>query len=164
MKKLAAIFLLGVLGTAGTGEAVADKTVSRDEVLKAIAVFQADPSSRRGADAAETIFTFAKTSNAVRVSLSHAVAPWMKKKDAPDADTRGMLLAAYVAGNLDAQLKSGKNSDDVYAGWLQVLATYAQLLAINPAAKISEVEELKNKEADGKLQAYAEEVGNSQKR
>jgi hypothetical protein len=159
MKKLAAVFMFGALLAAGAGWAGADKTVSRDEVLKAIAVFQADPSSRQGADAAGTIFAFAKTNDAVRISLSHAVAPWMKKNDAPDADTRGMLLAAYVAGNLNSQLKSGKSHDDVYAGWQQVLATYAKLLAINPAAKISEVEQLKDKEAEGRLQAYADQVG-----
>ena len=159
MKKLASVFVFGVLLGAAAANADAGKTVSRDEVLKAISVFQADPSSREGSDASETILAFARTSDAVHISLSHAVVPWVKKGDSPDADTRGMLLAAYVAGNVGSQLKSGKVHDDVYAGWQQVLATYAQLLAINPAAKISEVEGLKDKAADGKLQAYADEVG-----
>ena len=159
MKKLAVAFVVGVLLGASAVKADANKTVSRDEVLKAISVFQTDPSSRQGSDAAETILAFAKTSDAVRISLSHAVVPWLKKGDSPDADTRNMLLTAYVAGNIISQLKSGKAHDDVYAGWQQVLTTYAQLLVINPAAKISEVEGLKDKEADGKLQAYADEVG-----
>jgi hypothetical protein len=160
MKKTASIFAAALLlVTAGAARADADKTVSRDDVLKAIKVFEIDPASRQGSDASETIFAFAKTSHAVQVSLSHAVAPWMKHGDAPDADTRGMLLTAYVAGNVEAQLQSGKAHDDIYAGWQQVLATYAKLLAINPAAKISEVEDLKDKEAAGKLRDYAAEVG-----
>ena len=159
MKKLAVVFVLGVLLGAGAARAGADKTVSRDEVLKAISVFQTDPSSQQGADASETIMAFARTSDAIHISLSHAVVPWVKKGDSPDADTRTMLLTAYVVGNISSQLKSGKPHDDVYAGWEQVLTTYAQLLAINPAAKISEVEGLKDKEAEGKLQAYANEVG-----
>ncbi|MCE0496667.1 MAG: hypothetical protein LV481_01785 [Methylacidiphilales bacterium] len=158
MKNLAAIFVLGALLGASVTRASAERTVSRDEVLKAISVFQADPSSQQGSEASETILAFARTSDAVHISLSHAVVPWVKKGDSPDADTRNMLLAAYVAGNVSSQLKSGKAHDDVYAGWEQVLTTYAQLLAINPAAKISEVEDLKDREADGKLQAYADEV------
>jgi hypothetical protein len=158
MKKLAAVFVFGALLGASVTKADADKTVSRDEVLKAISVFQADPSSQQGSDASETILAFARTSDAVHISLSHAVVPWVKKEDSPDADTRNMLLAAYVAGNVSSQLKSGKAHDDVYAGWQQMLATYDQLLAINPVAKISEVENLKDKEADGKLQTYANEV------
>ena len=159
MKKLAAVMVLGaLLGSLAAG-ADADKAVSRDEVQKAISVFQEDPSSHQGSDAAETILAFARSSDLVHISLSHSVVPWMKKADAPDADTRTMLLAAYVAGNVTSQLKSGKAHDDVYAGWEQVLMTYTQLLAINPAAKISEVEELKNKEKEGKLEAYAGQVG-----
>jgi opacity protein-like surface antigen len=161
MKKLAAIFALGAMLAAHAAGADTDKAaVSRDQVLKAISDFQSDPSSRQGAAAGEMIINFARTSSAVHITLSHAVVPWMKKgDDVSDADTRNMLLQAYVAGNIGAQLKSGKAQDDVYEGWEQVLETYTELLAINPAAKISEVEDLKKKEAAGKLQSYAAEVG-----
>jgi hypothetical protein len=158
MNRLAVVFALGAV--LGTGDVrAADQPVSRDEVLQAITVFQTDPTSHQGSDAAETIIAFARTSDAVHISLSHEVVPWMKNGDPPDADTRTMLLAAYVAGNVSSQLKSGKVHDDIYAGWQQVLTTYAQILAINPAAKISEVEDLRSREAAGKLQSYAEELG-----
>lgn len=154
MKNLLGALMLGALMLAGTGIAQA-KTVSRDDVLDAITVFQKDASSREGIAAASTIMAFARSSDAVHLSISKAVAPWVKGQDAPDADTRGMLLTAYIAGNIHAQLASGKAGDDVYAGWQQVLATYAQLVQINPAAKLPEVEELKKKEAAGALRAYA---------
>jgi hypothetical protein len=159
MKKLAAVLGFAVLLGAGVAHAGTTAPVSKEAVLKAITVFQEDPSSQQGSEASETILAFARSSDAVHISLSHDVVPWMKKSDAPDADTRTMLLAAYVAGNVSSQLKSGRVHDDIYAGWEQVLTTYAQLLAINPAAKISEVNELKSKEAAGKLQAYAAEIG-----
>jgi len=151
--------MFGTLMAAGTGLAQADKTVSKDAALKAIEVFQKDASNAEGVAAASTIMAFVRTSDTVRVSLSKAVVPWLKGgSEAPDADTRGMLLTAYVAGNIHSQLISGKPGDDVYAGWQQVLATYAQLLEINPAAKVQEVDDLKKKNADGKLRAYADQV------
>jgi len=155
-RPLGAILLL-LLADAGSVQA--DKTVSRDAALQAIAVFQKDASSAEGVSAASTIMAFVRTSDAVHVSLSKAAVPWLKGgPEAPDADTRGMLLTAYIAGNIHSQLAGGKSGDDVYAGWQQVLATYAQLLEINPAAKIAEVDDLKKKEAAGNLRAYAAEV------
>ena len=142
----------------GNGLASADPTVSKVQVLSAIDAFQKDPASKDGFAAAATIMSFAKTSPLVHISLSKSVAPWLTDKDASDADTRTILLSAYVAGNVDAQLKSGKPVDDVYSGWEQVLTTYAQLLHINSAAKIQEVEELREKDEHGELRAYAAEV------
>ena len=159
MIRLPLVFVAALL--LGWGAMVTDaaaQPVSREEVLKSIAVFQKEPSSPGGFAAASTIQAFARHSEAVHISLSKAVIPWMKGPDASDADTRKMLLAAYLAGNVEAQLKSGKAADDPYAGWEQVLATYAQLLHINSAAKIPEVEGLKSKSADGTLRAYAARV------
>jgi len=152
------LVLVVLLLTGAVGAGAADKAASKADVLSAIVVFQKDPSSKEGYAAAETIINFAEKSDAVRISLSKAVVPWLKDKDASDADTRNILLGAYVAGNVGAQLKSSKPVDNVYAGWEQVLVTYAQLLQINSAAKITEVEELKQKDADGTLRAYAAEI------
>ncbi len=158
MKRLLAAFLLGAWMVAGMDGARADTAVSREAVLKAIEIFQKDPSSTEGVAAASTIMSFARKSDAVHLSLSKAVVPWLKKPDEPDADTRGMLLTAYVAGDIRSQLKSGKAEDDIYAGWQQVLVTYDQLHQINPTVKFPEIEELKTKEKAGTLQAYAAEV------
>jgi len=158
MKLIHAFFLGLVLIVSSSQIAVAAPAVTKAQALKAIDEFQKDPSSKDGFAAAAVFTNFAKTSSTVHISLSRDVAPWLKDKDASDADTRTILLNAYVAGNLSAQLKSGHPGDDVYAGWEQVLNTYAQLLHINSAAKIEEVEDLKKKEADGTLLTYASEV------
>lgn len=155
MKHLLAAFLLGLLILLGLQTAQADKAVSRDAVRKAIELFQQDPSSVGGLSAASSIMAFAKSSDAVHISISKAVAPWLKSQDAPDADTRSILLAAYVAGNVRSQLDSGKAQDDVYAGWQQVIATYDQLRQINPTVKMPEIDDLKAKEKAGTLRAYA---------
>lgn len=158
MKNWSRILLLGawMLGSILAGHA--EKSVSKDEALKAIEVFEKDPSSTEGFTAASTIMAFAKTSDAVKLSLSKAVVPWLKGKDAPDADTRGMLLTAYIAGNVRSQLANGKAADDVYAGWQQVIATYDQLHQINSTVKVTEIDDLKAKEKAGTLRAYAAEV------
>ena len=163
MKFFAPLFLFAFLVLAGGVLARADKPVSKAAALDAIKVFQNDPSSKEGFAAGATILSFAKASRAVHLSLSKATAPWVKGPDESDADTRGILLSAYIAGNVEAQLKGGRSQDDIYAGWEQVLATYAQLLQINSAAKISEVDDLKAKDADGSLRAYAEEIAAGQR-
>jgi hypothetical protein len=155
MRYLSVVAALMLLS--GFQQAQAATAISKADVLQAINVFEKDPSSKEGFAAAATVTAFAQKSPLVHISLSHDVAPWLKK-DTSDADTRGILLNAYVVGNVEAQLKSGKAQDDVYAGWEQVINTYVQLLHINSAAKIEEVEVLKSKEADGSLRSYAAEV------
>lgn len=163
MNRFAAAFLFLALTFNGAEAADTGKPVSKDEAMKAITLFQTDPVSKEGLAAIRVFMSFADHSDKVRVSVSQATVPWLKDKDASDADTRDILLGAYVAGNLESQLKSGKSADDVYAGWEQVLTTYAQLLHINSAAKITEVEVLKKKDADGELHDYALSVQSSGK-
>jgi hypothetical protein len=156
MKFLSAYVFFILLFLAGVRIACADQAVSKADALKAIRTFQMEPTSPEGFTAASTIMAFAAKSPLIHISM--AVAPWIKDKDASDFDTRNILLAAYVAGNVEAQLKSGRPVDDVYAGWEQVFTTYAQLIHINSAAKIEEVEDLRQKDEHGELQAYAAEV------
>ncbi len=158
MKFFSALILGIFLFAISNQNAGAEPVVSKADVLKAIKTFQMEPTSPDGFAAATTIMAFAAKSSAVHISISKAVIPWIKDKDATDSDTRHILLAAYVAGNVEAQLKSGHPADDVYSGWEQVFTTYAQLIHINSAAKIEEVDELREKDEHGELRAYAAEV------
>ena len=160
MKYLAALLSLVLVVTVAHAEKAppAPSSAPKSDILKTIGVFQKDPITPAGFKAGEKVMAFAKTSPQVSVSISHATVPWYKGKDETDADTRHILLTAYVAGNIAAQLKSGKRQDEIYAGWLQVLATYGQLLRINSAAKVSEVDNLLKKQTEGTLQSYAGEV------
>ena len=159
MRNLSIALIALTLLILGIRTTPADPAVTKTQVLTAIDTFQKDPASKEGFAAAATIINFTKTSSAVRVSVTQETAPWLTDKNASDADTRNILLTAYIAGNIKSQLKLGHPSDDVYAGWEQVLDTYAQLLHINSAAKIEEIEDLKKKDADGALQAYADSIG-----
>lgn len=158
MKRRAFALLIGVLLLAGKGDALAAKTVSRDTALSAIDTFQKDPSSKEGIAAMKTFMAFAKSSDAVKIYLSKDLVPWLKGQDAEDADTRSLLLAAYVAGNIKSQLNKGISADDPYAGWIQVIQTYDQLHMINPTVKLPEIDKLKEKEKNGSLHAYADEM------
>lgn len=158
MRYVLAVLLAAAVFASGGKTLAADQAVTKAQVLKAIDTFQKDPVSKEGFAASTTIVAFAQKSPLVRISLSKTVVPWMKDKGASDTDTRQILLAAYIAGNVSAQLKSGRPTDEIYAGWEQVLNTYAQLLRINSAAKVEEVEDLKKKDADGSLSGYAEEI------
>jgi hypothetical protein len=158
MKILPVALLLGLLTLAGTGAAWADKHVSKADALEAIAVFSKDPSSKEGFAAGATILAYAKSSDSVHVYLSKDALPWLKDQNADDADTRDMLVTAYLAGNLRSQITKGNSYDDPYAGWQQVFLTYAQLKAINPTVKFSEVDDLKEKDKNGSLRLYAQEI------
>ncbi len=156
MIRLPLIFLVVALaGWTVGGDAATTESVSKDAVLAAIVIFEKDPSSKEGFAAASTIMSFAKKNGAVHLSLSKAVVPWFKGGDASDADTRSMLLTAYVSGNIRSQLQSGKAEDDIYAGWQQVFLTYDQLHQINPTVKLPEIDALKDKEKAGTLRAFA---------
>jgi hypothetical protein len=154
----ATLLLIVAVLFADTATAHAAKPVSKEDALSAIVTFQKDPSSKEGFAAAATLISFAQNSSAVRIYLSRDAIPWLKDRNAEDADTRDMLIGAYVAGNIRSQLTRGKPEDDPYAGWQQVLSTYAQLQAINPTVKLSEVDKLKDKEKNGSLRTYAEQV------
>jgi hypothetical protein len=159
MKILPAALLLGLLiMLAGTGAARADKHVSKADALAAIGVFSKDPSSKEGFAAGATLLAYTKSSDSVHVYLSKDALPWLKDKNADDSDTRDMLVTAYLAGNVRSQILKGNSYDDPYSGWQQVFLTYAQLKAINPTVKFSEVDDLKEKDKDGTLRAYADKI------
>jgi hypothetical protein len=65
-----------------------------------------------------------------------------------------MLTAAFLVGNVDAQLLRGAKKDDPYAGVLQVIDTYRQMQRNNVKLKIAEVEKFIEMEKHGKLKAY----------
>ncbi len=127
---LSVVFVFMLMSALGNRLATADQTVSKTEALKAIDTFQKDPSSKEGFAAAATFMAFAQKSPLVHISLSRTSLRGSRKTQLMPIP-REILLNAYVAGNLEAQLKSGKAVDSIYAGWEQVLTTYAQLLHIN---------------------------------
>ena len=53
-----------------------------------------------------------------------------------------MLLGAFIAGNVLAQLDSGVKRNDSYSGMIQVFRVYRHLKAEEPAYNVPEIEDL----------------------
>jgi hypothetical protein len=129
-----------------------DDRMIAQRALEAIREFQANPVAAVERGVAKTIIDFAEASPAVLISFSKKVVPWL----GPDkTDERGsVLLAAFVAGNTEAQLRRGKKEDDPLAGVLQVISTYRQLQQADPAFRLEEVEALIVLEQEGHLKEH----------
>ena len=131
-------------------------TPTREEALKAIADFAQSPASKEGKAAAATIVTFAEDSEDVLVRISPAALPWVG--EGKNYKFGPILLAAYVAGNVESQLNSGKKGNDSYAGIQQVMKTYAQLKKTDKTLSIPEIQKFIDLEAKGELKKYLEDA------
>jgi hypothetical protein len=70
---------------------------------------------------------------------------------------RGLLLAAYLAGCVKAQLSSGKQDPNPFAGWTAMLKIY-RAMKIREGVSIPEAELLLSHQNDGSLEAYSVEA------
>jgi hypothetical protein len=150
--------------------ALASEPVSKDQVLDAIRVFEANAGgslteSRSARDAndavaraSNTILKFSLESDAVLVDLGPDSVPWCDVKkglaDLPHSGERGLLLAAYLSGSVKAQLQSGKADANPYPGWVAMLRVY-HVLKIREGLSLPEVDGLLARQAAGTLEAYA---------
>ena len=127
--------------------------VSKEDARRAIAIFRRDPLNAQGEMTRPIILTFAKDSPDVEVSVSEKRLAWVGNSSVPE-ETSQILLVAYVAGNVQAQLDSGKAKDEPVAAAEQVIATYGQLRRAKPDLRVREVEELIRLQKQGKLAEY----------
>lgn len=128
--------------------------IPEETAWEAIKDFKADPLGAADRGAAATIIDFTEASQAVAVSIGPKSVPWLHKKQ---VDRRpSVLLAAYVAGNIESQLNRRVKEDDPYAGVLQAIATYRQLQQNDPDYRVDELEALTQLEKDGRLKAHLE--------
>ena len=130
--------------------------VSKEDARRAIAIFRRDPLNSQGEMTRPIILTFAKDSPDVEVSVSDKRLAWIGNPSVPEETSR-ILLVAYVAGNVQSQLDSGKSKDDPIAAAEQVIATYGQLRRANPELRVREVEELIRLQKQGKLAEHFKE-------
>jgi hypothetical protein len=141
------------------------ETISRREVLAAIAVLEKDVTSAEAVMAAQTVTRFGKESEAVLITVGPETLPWVQE-DAPEAEARvrAMLMAVYFAADIKAQLEKHQAVDDPYKGWLAVIKAYRQIRKKQPDIEIDEVEELIRKEQAGTLKQEAEDLMKEQTR
>ncbi len=153
--RLLAVIFLALLGlTAARAE-----PVTRREAVAAIKVLETDITGPDAEQAAETVMRFGKESDAVLLIIGEETMPWMQT-DVPPAEgkVRWMLMAAYCAGDIKAQLEKRRAEDDPYRGWLAVIKAYEQIRKKQPRISIPEVEELMEKERAGVLKDEADEL------
>ena len=124
----------------------ASSPVSREDVLDAIHSFEANATgdysgSRHEADknrdvarASNTILRYSLESDDVVVDLGQDAVPWCDLKkglsELKNSSERGLLLGAYLAGSVKAQLETGKQDPNPYAGWVAMLKIYLSLIHI----------------------------------
>jgi hypothetical protein len=154
MKKLS--FFLALLFLTFTLDTHAQtRTLTKSEALKVIDSFIKAPVGPKGQIAAAAILQFAEASEDVTIEFTPKAVPWVK--EGKSSETSRILLAAWVAGNVRAQIEKKKNANDSYAGELQVLETYKMLKEKNQNLSIPEVEKLIKLEEKGELKKYLRE-------
>lgn len=128
--------------------------IPEENAREAIRDFKADPLAAIDRGAAATIIDFTEASPAVAVSIGPKSVPWLQKKQ---VDRRpSVLLAGYIAGNIESQLNRRIKDDDPYAGVLQAIATYRQLQQNDPDYRVDELEALIQLESEGRLKEHLE--------
>jgi hypothetical protein len=130
--------------------------VSKRDAREAIAVLEKSVLSPSAAEAAATITRFADESEEVLIVVGPETMPWVQDSAGPDAKVRELLTAAYIAGNVKAQLAKRQPDDDPYSGWLFVIKAYREIRGKKSRITIPEVEELMAKEKDGTLKKEAD--------
>ncbi len=134
-------------------EAADELPISKEEAIKAIAIFRQDPTSNLARATRSVVLKFSQGSPDILIVFSQKNFPL---SDLPTGEEpRLTLLAAFIVGNVDSQLASGsKARDDAYAGDLQMIRTYRQLQRKNRKLKIPALEKMAEMEQRGELKRY----------
>ncbi|HSH39916.1 MAG TPA: hypothetical protein VK993_14165 [Chthoniobacterales bacterium] len=134
------------------GEKKKKEPIPEETAWAAIRDFKRDPLGATDRGAAGTIINFTEASPAVVVSIGKQSVPWLT--DDRVARRRSVLLADYVAGNIESQLNRRTKEDDAHAGVLQAIATYHQLQENDPDFRLEELEGLIQLESEGRLKEH----------
>lgn len=106
--------------------------------LKAIQVFEADPGGPNAKAAMGIIANFADTSDRVHVMLDYGHFPWSTKSRTP----KGVeyLVAAYLAGNMEPQLRNHHPGNRPVDGILAMCRAYKTLRKDLKVDRIAQLE------------------------
>lgn len=126
-------------------------SITKEQVIKAIAIFRQDPTSDLARAARSVIVRYDNPDILIVFNRKN-----FPLSDLPtDEEPQLTLLAAFIVGNVDSQLASrSKGRDDGYAGDLQMIRTYRQLQQKNRRLKIPAIEKLAELESRGQLKTY----------
>ena len=137
---LLAVVLLAALSGARGDDPPKPAPVTREAVQKAIATFRAEPTTDEGRTAGALIVRFVEESSEVTVVISRRNMPWYSGQSSSKYDP--LLMTAYSAGSVRAQLESGVMKDDPRAGNKQVIETYKQLKTADANLRLPMLEKM----------------------
>ena len=156
--RIVALLVVSLISCVGAQAKPAD-SIDQDTVRKAITIFRRTPANQQGSMVRPIILRFAQESPDVEIVVSQKFLPWIGTGKVHE-EAGAVLLTAYVAGNVQAQLDKKKTQDDPVAGTEQVIATYRQLQRSEPRLRITEVEKLIDLQRQGRLAKHlADEDG-----
>ncbi len=124
----------------------ATPTVTAEQALAAYAKFKAAP--EQNLNEAPTFLKFMQGGGAHTV-LESKLLFWMYQDYPPDV--QAVLYAAYMGGNLEAQLVTAKQGDDPAAGMQAVLAAYSALKSTHPTLTLPPLDELIAAQHEGRF-------------
>lgn len=130
--------------------------ISESRVRKAIRVLISRPDSSAGRSAGRVVLQFAEATPDYTIRISRGYLPWAGGRNLPAGSQ--MLLAAFVAGNLQEQIRKNSSQPEPYAGALAVIEVYQKMARSRSNFKIPKVEKFIVMERRGVLRAHIESV------
>jgi hypothetical protein len=123
---LRVLILLALGPNLAAGQGGTRPAVGSDSLHRLIAGFLAEPI--KNGPLYREIIDSAQKSPHVKITISAGVAPWMCEMPRGEMGKalQGLLLGAFVAGNMRAQLDSAAKGDHPVAGVQAALAVYEQ--------------------------------------
>jgi hypothetical protein len=100
-----------------------EQLIHRAEAMTAYESFHADPVNKL--DVAPTFLKFIETDGEAHIVLDPTLTAWMYEDHV--AEARAVLYAAYMGGNMQAQLLGISDGDDPIKGMESVLHAYGEL-------------------------------------
>ncbi len=159
--RLGVLFFLGSLVAVGTSVSAAAQAAepNSDSLVTLIDRFLRNPIAHSGLRSA--LVDSAEARSDVSITISAAIAPWLchvQRGDDVDRAFKSLLLAAFVAGNMRAQLVSGVKEDQPQAGVTATLRVYEVIRSEAGTISDSTLDQWLVLEEAGALKAHIDSV------
>lgn len=132
------LFAFNVCMGVGAAESRSEESVTPEAALKAVSIIKSDPLGDRAAAAEEALLLFSIESDDVLITIDTSLTTLLA--DSAEGEYGQLLFAAFLAGNIGAQLDEGVCEDRREAGMAQLRATYSYLKAHTDLKPVAEIE------------------------
>lgn len=153
-RSLLAIFIF-VVPLIGTANEDWKTSIEPELALKAIDAFRSNPTGESATAYLSVVVNFAEHSDAVLVTIDNKWFP--DEFNTIPSENRPILLGAYIAGNVEKQLKFGITLNSPVEGVQLMLHTYNQLLLSGDMERLPEFDKWVSWNASGSLRAEIED-------